>query len=236
MTRLFVPIIKILTVFAILGLIAWAILKSNPTEFLKATVHWDIDETLPIKKMVLKGKIQMLIEDKYQLNLQQIKEALESEPWVEEARIKRLFWNAIQIKIKARRIGMRWQNVGCNRKQLTACKGYISTKGVLFMPKKLVSSDAVLAISKQNKDSAKLYEYYQRYQKLAKPMRIKSFFRTNIDQLEFASGVSVILGYQKHNERLEKFIKAYNKLKKRNSKVKHATFDMRYPKGFAISY
>jgi len=65
---------------------------------------------------------------------------------------------------------------------------------------------------------------------------IKSFSKTNIDQLTLEPNVKVILGYQKQDERLGRFIKAYNKLKKSNSKVKQATFDMRYPKGFALSY
>lgn len=233
-TRFFIPMLKALVFFAILGLIIWGILNSNPAQFLKTTVHWNIDKTLPIPKIVLKNKIQVFIKDKYQLDLQQIKQALETQAWVQNVHIKRLFWNSIKITIKAHNIAMRWQNADCKNKN---CYGYISTKGVLFMPKKLVPSDAVLAISKSDKDTiSKLYDDYYHYQKLSKPMLIKSFSKTNIDKLTFTSGVKVILGYQKQHKRLENFIKAYKKLRKKTKKAQNATFDMRYPKGFSVRY
>ena len=235
--RLFVPIIKILAVFTVLGLITWAVLKSNLTEFLKVDIYWNIEQTLPLTQNALMDKIKPLIEDKYQLDLVQIKQSLESEPWINNAHIKRLFWNAIQININPHQIAMRWQNTNCKNQQLTDCKGYISTEGLLFIPKKLIPSAAVLAISTQDSDTInKLHKNYQHYQMLAKPMLIKSFSKTNIEQLTFKSGVKVILGYQQQSERLRKFIKAYNKLKHKNAKIKSATFDMRYPKGFALSY
>jgi cell division protein FtsQ len=67
-------------------------------------------------------------------------------------------------------------------------------------------------------------------------MVIKTFSKTNIDQLTLEPNVTVILGYQKQKDRLDRFLKAYSKLKKKTKKVKRATFDMRYPKGFALSY
>ena len=67
-------------------------------------------------------------------------------------------------------------------------------------------------------------------------MVIKTFSKTNIDQLTLEPNVTVILGYQKQKERLDRFLRAYSELKKENKKVKRATFDMRYPKGFALSY
>jgi cell division protein FtsQ len=45
----------------------------------------------------------------------------------------------------------------------------------------------------------------------------------------------VILGYQQQEQRLERFIKAYSKLKP-SKKINQITFDMRYPKGFTLSY
>lgn len=233
----FIVISKILAVLAVVALLVWGVVKFTPTEFLKVEVYWHIDKTLPITQAALADKIEPLIKDKYQLDLQQIKHALEAEPWVNNAHISRLFWNSIQVKIVAHHIAMGWQNTQCKSKKFTDCKGYISDTGVLFMPKKLIPSAHAVAISKQDKEVVfKLYQDHQRYQIIASPLPIQSFSRTHIDQLIFKSGVKVILGYQQQNERLSKFIKAYNKLKNKNSKVKRATFDMRYPKGFALSY
>jgi len=236
-TQLLLPIARALPFFAILAFIVWSVLKSNPTEFLKVDIQWNIDERLPINQTALANKIQPLIQDKYQLDLHQIKQALENESWVSKAHINRLFWNSIQIDVEAKRIAMRWKNINCKAKDTLNCTGYISTDGELFTPKKLVVSNAVLAFSKQDQIIvSKLYTDYKHYQELSNTMAIKSFSKTNIDQLTLEPNVKVILGYQKQDERLGRFIKAYNELKKSNSRVKQATFDMRYPKGFALSY
>ena len=131
---------------------------------------------------------------------------------------------------------MRWENINCITKNKTNCVGYISTTGELFIPKTMIPSDAVLARSEENQTKIiKLYTDYQDYQILSGDMVITAFSRTNIDQLTFNPNIKVILGYQQQEQRLERFIKAYAKIKP-SKKVKQVTFDMRYPKGFSLSY
>ncbi len=236
-TQLFAPMAKILLFLFIFGLIVWSILKTDPTQFLEAEVSWNIDEKLPINRTVLVDKIQPLIQDKYQLDLLQIKQVLEKDPWIENAYIKRLFWNSIQINIKSKEIMMRWENITCHSENEKNCMGYISTNGELFIPKKMIESTAVLARSKPNKEIIfKLYQDYKEYQQQVSPMVIRSFSKTHIDRLILEPNVEVILGYQNQKDRLNKFIKAYQKLTKETSKVKKAVFDMRYPKGFSLRY
>ena len=239
-TQLLVPFVKAAPFFIILGLMIWGVLSTNPAELLKADVRWDIAKTPPIDQRILKEKIQPLIQDKYQLDLHEIKLALESEPWVNKADIERLFWNSIQIKIEFQQIAMRWEHSHCKSKEKINCVGYISTQGALFMPKKIIPSDAILARSKPDTNIiTQLYTDFEYYRSSVDPMVIKTFSKTNIDQLTLEPNVTVILGYQKQKERLDRFLKAYSdwlELKKKNKKVKRVTFDMRYPKGFALSY
>ena len=47
--------------------------------------------------------------------------------------------------------------------------------------------------------------------------------------------IKIILGYDKQNQRLKRFIKIYNRIQNKK-RIKNATFDMRYSKGFALSY
>ena len=239
-TQLLVPFVKAAPFFIILGLMIWGVLSTNPAELLKADVRWDIAKTPPIDQRILKEKIQPLIQDKYQLDLHEIKLALESEPWVNKADVERLFWNSIQIKIEFQQIAMRWEHSHCKSKEKINCVGYISTQGLLFMPNKITPSDAILARSKPDKNTiTQLYTDFEYYRSSVDPMVIKTFSKTNIDQLTLEPNVTVILGYQKQKERLDRFLKAYSdwlELKKKNKKVKRVTFDMRYPKGFALSY
>jgi len=234
--QLLLPMSNALLFFAMLAFITWRILESEPTEFLKPQVSWDIGGSLSIDQAILAQKIQPLIQDKYQLDLHEIKQVLEAEPLVSTAQVERLFWNSIQINIQSEDIAMRWENTNCNTKKQTNCRGYISTNGTLFIPKKTIASTAVLAHSEANQAKVdKLYTDYQNYKILSGEMIITSFSRTNIDELTFKPNIRVILGYQQQQQRLKHFIKAYSKLKP-STKVEQVTFDMRYPKGFAMSY
>lgn len=232
-------IAKILAILIIITLTVWGVTKIKDIDALQTKVEWQIDSSLPITQTLLERKIQPLIRNKYQLDLIKIKHALERESWVAKAHIKRLFFNTIQINIESQQIAMRWKNIDCKIKNAPSCSGYISNNGILFTPKKKVKSDATLARSKAKQTIiAQVYQDYQNYQQISKKMLIKSFSKTHIDQLLFKPNIKVILGYQQKQQRLKKFLKAYEKLRKKISKadLNQATFDMRYPKGFSLRY
>ncbi len=232
------PIFKLLSIVVLIGLIVWIIQNTRPSEFLKVDINWEIDKDLPITQQALEQHISSLITATYQLNLHDIKHELEHHPWVAEAKVKRLFWNFINIKISAQKISMRWKNKNCqNNVKIQTCQGYISTKGELFTPNKIIKSDAIIATSAHDKDIAKaLFDHYQTYQAIIKPMLIVSILKTNIDTIFIKPNIKVILGYQKQRQRLKNFVKVYKKLRQSiaRTKLDRATFDMRYPKGFSL--
>jgi Cell division septal protein len=123
--------------FCCVGVCYFTVLKSNPTEFLEVNINWDIGQESNVSQKALLNKIQPLIKDKYQLDLHQIRQTLEQDPWVYKAHIKRLFWNSIRITIDQQKIAMRWKNKqNCKPKQNNnSCIGYISKNGELFIPK-----------------------------------------------------------------------------------------------------
>ena len=113
--------------------------------------------------------------------------------------------------------------------------GYISTQGVLFKPNLSIDSDAPIAIVSEDQIE-QFYIDFVNYQSILGPLIIKQFERSLIDELTLETNVKVILGYQKQSERLKVFIKAYEQLKGSSKIRKRGIFDMRYPKGFALSY
>ncbi|KAA0445198.1 MAG: FtsQ-type POTRA domain-containing protein [Candidatus Thioglobus sp.] len=232
-----IAIAKILAIFAAIAFVAWSVAKFKDADFFENKVQWQIDKSLPIAQSVLEKSIKPLVDGKYLLDLEQIKQVLESQPWVAEADIKRLFFNVILINIKAHKINMRWENSACKKAQSHNCWGYISDNGTLFTPQKKVKSTATLAHSKSGKNiTSELYQQYQNYQKIAGKMQIKSISKTHIDTLIITPNIKVVLGYRQQQKRLKRFLKAYKKLRKTIAKTKlnQATFDMRYPKGFAL--
>lgn len=233
--QLYFFITKILVSFAVLGFIIWGIFITDLSALLKTEIRWQIDKNLPISQQELATSLP---KNRIHFNLRQIKQNLESHPWVAKVKAKRVFWNTIEINVSAQKIAMRWQNKDCkNGQNIPKCQGYISPQGELFIPHQRLDSPAVLAISANDKRQAKiLYQDYQNYQTILGAMEIKSIRRSNIDQLLLTPNIKVILGYRFQQRRLENFKKIFNKLHKKNKKVTNATFDMRYPEGFALSY
>ena len=136
-----------------------------------------------------------------------------------------LIWNKINITLSAHIIAMNWQDAG-----------YISTNGVLFKPVSLVDSKAPMAIVDEENVS-KFFKNYSQYQAILEPLLITRFERGQIDKLTIEPNVDIVLGHQKQEQRLKDFVKAYNKLQKTSRKIrKRGIFDMRYAKGFALSY
>ena len=158
------------------------------------------------------------------IDLSQLKERVEQYPWVARAEVNRLFWNKIRIAIVRHNIAMRWGS-----------EGYISDQGVLFKPNLSIDSDAPIAIVSEDRIE-QFYVDFINYQSILGPLAISQFERSHIDQLTLEPNVKVILGYQKQSERLQVFLKAYDQLKESSKIRKRGIFDMRYPKGFALSY
>jgi len=172
-----------------------------------------------------KQLIAPLLDNKYLIDLAELKTSLEVEPWIADAHVKRIFWNRIDINISTHVIAMRWHD-----------KGYISNKGIVFKPKKLLTSQAPLAIVEVDK-ARDFFQDFQEYQAILTPLVITKFERNQIDQLTIKPNVGIILGNQNQNHRLKNFVRAYNKLERKSRKIrKRGIFDMRYPKGFALSY
>lgn len=188
-------------------------------------INWTIDEKLNRSDAHYEQLIAPLLSNKYLINLAELKDSIEAEAWVSNAQIKRLFWNKIDIKLSAHIIAMRWQD-----------NGYISTKGVLFRPETLEISQTPLAVVDEDK-VLKFYKDYQLYQTIVEPLVITKFERNQIDRLSIEPNVGIILGHQNQEQRLKDFVNAYSNLKQTSRKIrKRGIFDMRYAKGFALSY
>jgi cell division septal protein FtsQ len=188
-------------------------------------INWTIDEKLNRSDAHYEQLIAPLLGNKYLINLAELKDSIEAEAWVSNAQIKRLFWNKIDIKLSAHIIAMRWQD-----------NGYISTKGVLFRPETLEISQTPLAVVDEDK-VLKFYKDYQLYQTIVEPLVITKFERNQIDRLSIEPNVGIILGHQNQEQRLKDFVNAYSNLKQTSRKIrKRGIFDMRYAKGFSLSY
>ena len=217
-------LLKKLTYLFILLLITGLIYVIDSSDLFEPKISWEVDGNLTTETAQYDQLIKPLLNNKYLIDLPHLKERVEQYPWVAKVEVSRLFWNKIRIAVVSYDIAMRWGS-----------EGYISSQGVLFKPNLSIDSDAPIAIVSEDQIE-QFYVDYINYQSILGPLIINQFERSQIDQLIIEPNVKVILGYQQQGERLQVFLKAYDQLKGSSKISKRGIFDMRYPKGFALSY
>jgi cell division protein FtsQ len=205
-------------------LIVFLIYFIENSTLLKPNVSWEIKGELQTQAYEYNELIKPLLKNKYFLNLSQIKNKLGENPWISNVEVERIFWNRIRIKLEKHDIAMRF-----------GTEGYISSRGILFKPNLTINSEKPIG-KVSEKEIKQFYFDFTIYQSILEPVQISLFERTSIDELTLDNNIKVILGYQKQNERLELFVKSFDKLKKYPKIKTSGIFDMRYPNGFALSY
>ena len=216
--------LKKLTYLFIFLLFAGLIYVIDSSDLFEPKISWEVDGSLTTETTEYDRLIKPLLNNKYLIDLSQLKERVEQYQWVAKAEVSRLFWNKIRIAVVRHDIAMRWGS-----------EGYISSQGVLFKPNLSIDSDAPIAIVSEDQIE-QFYVDFINYRSILNPLTIIRFERSHIDQLTLEPNLKVILGYQQQGERLQVFLKAYDQLKGSSKIRKRGIFDMRYPKGFALSY
>jgi len=217
-----------LSLYLLLALsILFVIYLIDRSKLLKPHISWEIDGELTTHAYQYDDLIKPLLNNKYLLNLGEIKSKVYENPWVLSVEAQRIFWNRIKVSIKKHDVAMKW-----------GAQGYISSQGVLFKPNLTINSNAPIGLVSEAtvKD---FYDDFVQYQSILEPVKISTFERSSIDELTLDNNIKVILGHQKQIERLEMFVKSFEELKNKKYKKKITTrgiFDMRYPNGFALSY
>ena len=220
LNKIFKSVFYLLLALSIVFLIY---LIENST-LLKPNVSWEIKGELQAQAYEYDELIEPLLINKYLLNLSQIKNKLEESPWISNVEVERIFWNRIRVGLEKHDIAMRY-----------GTEGYISSRGILFKPNLTINSDKPIGIVSET-EVKQFYSDFTMYQSILEPVKITLFERTSIDELTLDNNIKVILGHQNQNERLELFVKSFDKLKKYEKIRTRGIFDMRYPNGFALSY
>ncbi len=215
---------RLIYLFLIISLVGLFYIADR-SDIFDPSISWEGDEKTLVNIKHYENSIKPLLDNKYLIELSELKEKIESHPWIAKANIKRLFWNKIHVKLEAHDIALRWGD-----------DGYISSNGIPFKPNEMVDSDKPIAIFPESQ-AKNFFKDYKDFKLLSNPLKTARFERNHIDRIWLDNSVQVILGNQMQNERLKRFVEVYEKLKSTSTKIKSkGIFDMRYPKGFALSY
>lgn len=223
--HIFIKLIKILSFIALFLMIILSGYKIHNSNLLNTEINWQIDPKITENKDYYNNIISEFLQNKYLINITKIVNILEQQPLIKNAKVKRVYWNKLNINLTTHKISMRWKN-----------EGYISDTGVLFKPKKMLDSNAPIARVKEQEVFV-FFNDYNEYQNIISPLIITEFERDKIDKIKINTGAIIILGAKHQTKRLEKFLQIYDKLKNTSNRIaKKGIFDMRYTKGFALSY
>ena len=137
---LLLGLLRKLTYLFIFLLLAVLVYVIDGSELFEPKISWEVDGSLTTETAQYDRLIKPLLNNKYLIDLSQLKETVEQHPWISRAEVNRLFWNKIRIAVEKHNVAMRWGS-----------EGYISNQGVLFKPNLSIDSDAPLAIVSEDR-------------------------------------------------------------------------------------
>lgn len=182
-----------------------------------------------VSKQALKEIISSKLDGSFvDLDLQDVKSAIERDPWVESVTIERIWPDSLKLNVVEHTPIARWND-----------NGYINREGVLIM----VDSNSALAdlprLSGLESESTSLAKNYSLFSEFLKRNQLRitelSLTSTLSWQLHLDQGFVLVLGRENIEKKLKDFLYVYENVLK-NEKNKIARIDMRYEKGLAVDW
>jgi cell division protein FtsQ len=220
------PLLGVLALIVGVSVMVWGLLVSLDRPIAKVEVAGQFQRVAPlqIEEVVAPFRGAGFLS----VDLDALRTALQTIPWVDRARVERLWPNGVRVQITEHVAAARWGE-----------SGLMNTRGELFLSDaRHIPPELPQLIGPPGTEAqvAKLYlETYPRL--LGVGMRLS---RVELDargawQLTLASGVAVRLGRQDVHARLERFIRVASPVvAARGTEVRYV--DLRYSNGFSLGW
>ena len=196
---------------------------------------------LPIKYVRTEGVFQYLNKDEiktvleplvktgfFDADVHTIHTAVSTLPWVESVTVKRVWPDAIDIKVRERKPFVRWGE-----------KSLISDKGVVFTPGSVEPFDDLIAVTGPEQQHVKVLEIMKGVKTALEDQSLElvEFTINNRWAWKFklANGLEVILGRSEQLKKLQRFLKTLTVLQQEQIDAMEVV-DLRYPNGYAVSW
>ncbi len=195
---------------------------------------------LPVRTVRVQGELQQVGRDELRqavepfvgngilrLNVKAVRESVEALPWVRRAAVRRAWPDAVLVEVEERIAIASW-----------ADGGLVSREGVRFVPQHTFSAELPVFAGPGGTE-ALVTERYRQLNRSFEPLAL-DIERVSVDarrawRVTFANGVEVVLGRDRHEARLQRFLRAWPRiLGPRVSRV--ARVDLRYANGFAVRW
>lgn len=193
----------------------------------------------PLREVKVNGELKHVTREQVQfivtralkgnfftLDLNKTRRTFEKLPWVRDVNVRRRWPDKLEVTLEEHEVLARWNNAAL-----------VNTQGELFQ----AASDQQLPVFNGPDDSVKeitsQYQFFK--QQLAitghQPVQV-SLSQRRAWQIRLDDGLVVELGRERMEQRLEKFVKVYDRSLGRLMQMKKAVdyVDLRYPNGFAV--
>jgi cell division protein FtsQ len=197
--------------------------------------------SLPIKYVRTEGVFQYLSKDDvrmvlqplvttnfFEADMQAIQQAVSELPWVETVTVKRVWPEAIAIKVTEKKPFVRWHD-----------NSLMTEQGVIFTPKNIADFTNLTRLSGPDRQQVKVLEMMKGIKTtLADQSKELTEFSVN-DRgawtIKLSTGLQLLLGRNEQLKKLQRFLKTLILLKQEQIDAM-ATVDLRYPNGYAVSW
>ncbi|MEI7994470.1 MAG: cell division protein FtsQ/DivIB [Methylococcaceae bacterium] len=197
--------------------------------------------SLPIKYVRTEGVFQYLNKNEiktvleplvvagfFDADMQAIHTAVSTLPWVDTVTVKRIWPDAIDIKVRERKPYARW---GKN--------SLITERGVIFTPNNIDQFQNLTVVTGPELQQVKVLEIMKGIKTALadKAMRLSEFTVNDRGawKINLATGPEILLGRNEQLKKLQRFLKTLAVLKQEHIE-QMAIVDLRYPNGYAVSW
>jgi cell division protein FtsQ len=197
--------------------------------------------SLPIKYVRTEGVFQHLSKNEiktviqplvmtgfFDADMQAIHSAVSTLPWVDTVTVKRIWPDAIDIKVREKKPYARW---GKN--------SLITERGVIFTPNNVEQFQSLTVVTGPELQQEKVLEIMKGIKTaLADQSMQLAEFSVNDRwawKIKLATGLEILLGRNEQLKKLQRFLKTLAVLKQEQVDAM-AIVDLRYPNGYAVSW
>ncbi len=197
--------------------------------------------SLPVKYVRVEGVFNYLGKEELQTvllplvatgfldaDMQAIQQAVASLPWVETVAVKRVWPDAIEIKVREKKAYARWGQ-----------KSLITEQGVIFTPSDIDQQQGMIVLMGPDQQQLKILEIMKGV-KTALADRAMELTEFSVNdrwawKIKLTTGLEMLLGRDEQLKKLQRFLKSLTVLNQEQVDAM-AIADLRYPNGFAVSW
>lgn len=217
------------TLLVIAGVFAWQEIKAQGVDL------------MPVRYVRVEGAFQYIAKDKikqvlnkqvmqgfYNVDLTEVKGAVEALPWAADVAVDRVWPDAIKIRITEQQPMVRWGE-----------KSLLNGQGELFVPDNIAEFDSLPLINGPDGQENRLLEVMKglalTLQDQAMALRVFDVNERRAWKVVLASGLEIKLGRQKPLENIQRFLRTVELLGEERLAMM-AEVDLRYPNGYAVTW